>query len=196
MSEITRNTSNGLASVPATSATSEQEVGQQSQKLVEEAKQQANMLGDQAQRQVKNKANDQKQQVASTLNDVAGAFRSASGELADSTFSAYTNQITEGVESLSSYIDDRSVDEIVRDTRDFARRRPEIFIGGAFAVGLAVSRFFKSTPVSQEFESAHARQYRMNAPTGPTNTHSMGSTTRGRTSLYTSDIDGTYGELD
>jgi hypothetical protein len=55
-----------------------------------------------------------------------------------------------GVSEISSYLRDRNVDDMLADAEDFARRQPELFLGGAFALGMLAARFFKSSSRPQE----------------------------------------------
>ena len=37
---------------------------------------------------------------------------------------------------------------MLSDVKDFARKNPAIFLGGAFAMGIVAARFLKSSPMS------------------------------------------------
>jgi hypothetical protein len=52
------------------------------------------------------------------------------------------------VEQLAGYLQSRDVNQIVADAEGFARSRPSVFLGGAFALGFLLSRFLKSAPAS------------------------------------------------
>jgi hypothetical protein len=45
----------------------------------------------------------------------------------------------------------------VDEVENFARRRPAMFLGGAFLLGLAATRFLKSSRQSHSSEFEHAR---------------------------------------
>ena len=59
------------------------------------------------------------------------------------------------VEALSGYIGNLGVNQMLSDVRDLAKRQPLAFIGGAFVLGVAASRFFRSgmTEASQPARS-------------------------------------------
>ncbi|HRV93555.1 MAG TPA: hypothetical protein P5526_15450 [Anaerolineae bacterium] len=115
---------------------------------VQQAQDKAIETKDQVQAQVKTAAESQKKQAASELNTVAQAIRTGGQELRDQdreTVAHYTEKVADQIEQVSRYIDERNVDQLVADAADFARRRPEIFLGGAFMLGLAMGRFFTSS---------------------------------------------------
>lgn len=55
------------------------------------------------------------------------------------------------VERLARYLHDRDVRQVVSDVEDLARRSPGMFLGGAFVIGLAASRFLKSSRPAPDF---------------------------------------------
>jgi hypothetical protein len=62
----------------------------------------------------------------------------------------YVNQAAEQTERLSEYLSERDANELVREVEDFARNRPAVFLGGAFAIGIAAARFLKSSAGQRE----------------------------------------------
>jgi hypothetical protein len=53
-------------------------------------------------------------------------------------------------EKLSTYLRDNDLRGFVRDTETFARRRPEVFLGGTLIAGLMLARFLKASSPDQE----------------------------------------------
>jgi hypothetical protein len=49
------------------------------------------------------------------------------------------------VDRASRYLRRSELRDVVRDLEDLARRRPAAFVGGSFAAGLVLARFFKSS---------------------------------------------------
>jgi hypothetical protein len=49
------------------------------------------------------------------------------------------------LERVSNQLRDKDVGELMQDAQQFARRRPAVFIGSAFAIGLLGARFLKSS---------------------------------------------------
>ncbi len=68
----------------------------------------------------------------------------------DTAFAAdYADQLADRVEQLTSYVRNRNIGELAGDVEQLARREPALFFGGAFAVGLVVGRFLKSSGRNQ-----------------------------------------------
>ena len=49
------------------------------------------------------------------------------------------------VDRVSQYLRDRDLNTFVRDAETFARRHPDVFLGGTFIAGLILARFFKAS---------------------------------------------------
>ena len=104
---------------------------------------------------------EQKQNLASGLGTVAQEIRRVGDDLQTSGDNQITNltgkysgTIAGGIERVSDYLEHHDVQDFVNDVQDFARRHPGIFIGGAFLVGMAATRFLKSGSESQTGSSA------------------------------------------
>lgn len=117
----------------------------------------SNVLG-QAKEQAASRADQQRETVASGVQAVAQAFRSMGEDLRSreqGPVAQYAAELGHSVasqaERLATYLQGRDVRQILTETEDFARRSPALFLGGAFVLGLAASRFFKSTRPAPEF---------------------------------------------
>lgn len=136
----------------STMGTEVQETATQAQEKVEQvagqAKQQAKDLAHQAEQQAKSALSSRKAQAAAGLTDVAQAFRQTGNQLNDQdrgTVAQYSNQVADRVEQLSTYLENKEIDEMIADAEAFARRQPELFIGGALVLGFLGARFLKSS---------------------------------------------------
>lgn len=78
--------------------------------------------------------------MATALRD---AGTKANGD--DEMVGRYMEQAADRVDHLAQYLDQRNVDEILRDARQMARRRPELFAGSLFVAGLMLGRFLRSS---------------------------------------------------
>lgn len=89
----------------------------------------------------------QRVRAAEGLGVFADALRRGGRELTGehSTMASYVdaaaNQMTRAVDTLR----DRDLRHIASDLESFARQRPMLFVGSAFALGLAAARFLKSS---------------------------------------------------
>jgi len=103
-----------------------------------------------AQDRVRAEAQKGTQVGAKTLGDFANAVRRAGDELSQadqSPASRLVSQAADGLESLSRNLADKEPGELLNAVRDFGRKNPMAFIGGAVLVGLAVGRFARASEI-------------------------------------------------
>jgi hypothetical protein len=88
------------------------------------------------------------------LNRVADALRQTGANVneADDSVGLYMERAAQGVERMAAYLDEKSVDQILRDAREMARRRPEVFAGGLFVAGLMLGRFLRSSAPEESYD--------------------------------------------
>jgi uncharacterized protein YjbJ (UPF0337 family) len=130
-----------------------QDVKQQAKDLASDAKDQAKDMANQARDHVQTLVGQQKDQAAERLQSLAGALREAGRKLNEGQqagdFGQYADRAAQQVEKLSSYLRDSELRDFVRDTENFARRRPEVFLGGTLIAGLMLARFLKASSPDQ-----------------------------------------------
>jgi hypothetical protein len=88
------------------------------------------------------------QAATKTLGDFANAVRRAGEELDQhdqSPASRLVRQAADGLESLSRNLADKEPGDLLNAVRDFGRKNPAAFIGGAVLVGLALGRFARAS---------------------------------------------------
>lgn len=91
---------------------------------------------------------DRKTQAADQLSAFSAAIRSAADRLHeenDHNLAGYAEATAERVESAARYLSERDFSRIADDVESFARRQPELFLGGMFLAGLGISRFLKAS---------------------------------------------------
>jgi hypothetical protein len=81
------------------------------------------------------------------LDSLAGAVERAASEIENESpeTARFIKQAAQGTQRFSSRIRDRSVDDLVSDARDVARKQPLLVFGGAIVAGLVIARFLKSS---------------------------------------------------
>ena len=147
------NTADSAASgsVASVAAPIVDQAKQQAQKVVEHTQRRAGEAIDQARVRTKGWIETQLDAAADGLDGIAGAVKDTGeqlrahdpnnmGQVADVAAST-----AETVRNVSSKLRDATVDDIMRDTEQFARRQPGLFIGGVFVLGFMLARFLKST---------------------------------------------------
>jgi hypothetical protein len=90
----------------------------------------------------------QKNKATDGIGSVAQAVRQTTQHLRNSqhdTIARYVDEAANQLERVSNRLREKDVGELLRDAQQFARRRPAVFIGSAFAIGLLGARFLKSS---------------------------------------------------
>ena len=108
------------------------------------------------QQRVTSRVDEQKNRAADGLGGIADVFRSAGNELRNEneTLASYVDMASDQMKRFADNIRERGVADMLDDVHAFARRRPALFIGGAFLVGLGIARFLKASS-----ERGSMRQY-------------------------------------
>lgn len=128
-----------------------QQVVEKTQEKVSEtalvAKEQAKRAAAQVTEQAKSTVDTRMTDVASELGSVASAVRQTSYDISseNQTVARYGERIAEQLEGISSYLNEKGVEDVLTDLQDFARRKPAVFLGGAFMLGMVVGRFVRSS---------------------------------------------------
>jgi hypothetical protein len=131
------------------------EAAQQVTEVTRQATDQARELVTQAQSQIREQAETQTQRAAGGLADVGRQIRALSeGQPDKAGVAADTaRQLADKVEELAGRIEQRGLDGTVADLRNFARRRPGMFLLSAAATGFVVGRLGRGAQVGQDGSS-------------------------------------------
>ena len=91
---------------------------------------------------------ERKGTAAQTLGTVAGALRGAAQDLQQGEAAAlgtYAEGAAAQLDKVAGYLREKDLKGLTRDAETFARRHPEVFLGGAFLAGVLAARFLKSS---------------------------------------------------
>jgi len=128
----------------------------QAKDLAGQAKDQAKEVANQARDHVQSLVGEQKNQAADRLGSLAEALREAGRKLNEGQqageFGQYADRAAQQLERLSGYLRDHELRDFVRDTETFARRRPEVFLGGTLIAGLMLARFLKASSPNEGYD--------------------------------------------
>ncbi|HZN05827.1 MAG TPA: hypothetical protein VFB65_03540 [Pyrinomonadaceae bacterium] len=121
--------------------------------LLQHAKQTTSEVVDQVQQQAGSRLDRQKDEAAKDLQQLAGALRHLGDELGGqqqagpiAQYAAqYGRKAADGIERLTNYLRTNDTKALVSEIESFGRRQPALLLGGAFLLGLAGARFFKSS---------------------------------------------------
>ncbi|MET0340503.1 MAG: hypothetical protein ABW252_05845 [Polyangiales bacterium] len=89
----------------------------------------------------------QRDHIANRIHKVGTLLRSGSQTLAEDDPLAHSvlTYVGDTADGIANYVRDATPGAVADDLQSFARRRPGVFFGGAFLLGLAVGRFVKSS---------------------------------------------------
>lgn len=144
-----------------------QGVGQQAKEqvrhLAEDAKKQASQAAGQAGDFVSSMVTRQKDQAADRLGGMANTLRDVGSRLQNEAdagpIGEYASKAAEQIDRLSHYLRDRDLNTFFRDSETFARRHPDVFLGGTFLAGLLLARFLKSSSDRSDFDGYEGGAY-------------------------------------
>lgn len=149
----TRNTGGSEGTQPPT-------LKDQAADLARKAGRGAREVATQTQSQAQTRLERGKQDAAVTLSSVATRLRESGSQLRSSDAQdfagEYIERAAQQIERAAHYVQNADLREMVDEVEDFARRRPAVFIGSAFAAGILAARFLKS---SREGERASEGRY-------------------------------------
>jgi F0F1-type ATP synthase membrane subunit b/b' len=114
---------------------------------MEQAQKAASAASDRIKDRAREMAEQQKAAGADQLGGMAHAMEAAAGELQKQMPLAaeYVDDVAARLDDFASALKERSVDDMLGNVSDFARRQPAVFFAGAIAAGFALSRFAKSS---------------------------------------------------
>lgn len=121
---------------------------EQAADLGRKATQGAKQVATQAQSQAQSRLERGKADAAITLSSVATSLLNSGLELRDgeqAMAGEYVERAARQIERAAHFVQTADMREMVDQVEDFARRRPAMFIGSAFAAGLLAARFLKSS---------------------------------------------------
>jgi hypothetical protein len=116
----------------------------QAANTVTEATTEARNLLEELREQVQGQSRAQAQQLAGNVRRLADELREMSDNgKPDSTAAAVVRQVADGGRQAAAHLENRGPEGIVEDLRDFARRKPGLFLAGAAVAGFAAARLGK-----------------------------------------------------
>jgi hypothetical protein len=147
----TRNTAGNEAprdTTPEGTSTSPPTLKEQAADIGRRATQGARQVATTAQSQAQSRLERGKADAAVTLTSVATSLLNSGMQLRDEQqemAGEYVERAARQIERAAHYVQNADLREVVDQVEDFARRRPAVFIGSAFAAGLLAARFLKSS---------------------------------------------------
>jgi len=121
--------------------------------LLQHAKETTSEVVGQVQQQAGSRLDRGKDEAVNELQRVAGAVRQLGDKLGSEQgqgpigqyAAQYGRKAADGLERLTNYLRENDTKQLVTELGNLGRRQPALLIGGAFLLGLAGARFFKSS---------------------------------------------------
>lgn len=157
---VTGQSKNGVsdtdtpAGTQETGGTSGSAMADQAKQATDQVRQKASQVTDQAkqvassaQSTVSSQFEQRKGQLTQVLDSASQSLGQMSDQLRQNNQQAgdLADMAAGQIQNLSGYIKDRGLSDLVSDIEGVARRQPELFLAGAFVVGLLGARFLKSS---------------------------------------------------
>jgi hypothetical protein len=118
-----------------------QTAADQAREVVSETARQARDLLDEAGGHARDQASVQQQKAASQLRSVADELWEMTAKGGQSGVATeVARQAAERIHGMASWLEQREPADVLQTVRDFARRRPGVFLASAVAAGLAAGR--------------------------------------------------------
>jgi uncharacterized protein YjbJ (UPF0337 family) len=118
--------------------------------VADEAKLQARGLMNDAMTQVNEQSRSQRDRLVGTLQTVSDDLEQMASQGGRSGMATdLARQIAGKTRDLSTHLDGREPSDLLDDVRDFARRRPGMFLAGALAAGVIAGRLARGAKESQ-----------------------------------------------
>ena len=99
----------------------------------------------------------QQEGAADGIGNVAGAIHEAADRLAEHGQGGdalrYADELADRVSRFADRIRETDLDDLVGDVEVYARRQPEVFLGGALFLGFLAARFAKNAELRREQRS-------------------------------------------
>ncbi|HZI26826.1 MAG TPA: hypothetical protein VFD64_01650 [Gemmatimonadaceae bacterium] len=135
---------------------------QQAADLGRKATEGAREVATQVQSEARNRVERGKQEAATTLSSVASTLLQSGMQLRDdeqNMAGEYVERAARQIERAANYVQNADLRQVVDEVEHFARRRPALFVGSAFAAGLLAARFLKSSRTTQLRSEENTQQY-------------------------------------
>ena len=84
--------------------------------------------------------------AAQEFGNIGNALHAAADRLSEQNdvLASWVGKAADSLDSAKNFLNEREPQDLMHDIQDFSKRNPYLTVGGMFAAGLALSRFFKA----------------------------------------------------
>ena len=115
---------------------------------VQEVQHRAKETMHEAEKEAKSRLDEGKKAAAHQVSAIAQAVRVSGDELREQEqpeMARYASMAADRIDRMANTLREKDTDQLMGEVEAFARRKPEVFLGTAFAAGVFVARFLKSS---------------------------------------------------
>lgn len=130
-------------------------LSQSAQETGQQLKQQASKVASGIQSRLDSYVEQSRTQLADSVGSLAAAVQESGRKLHEqdqNQIAPVLDTAAARLESLAQYMQQATFRDMTQDIADLARRRPEVFLGGALFAGFVAARLFKSSGEAYERE--------------------------------------------
>jgi len=123
--------------------------------VAQDAKYHARQVAHESRESLRSEASNQAARVANTLRDIGGQLQSmAASQTGGGTAVDMSRQLAGAATRLADKLDTGGVDATLADVKNFARRRPGMFLAAAMGAGFVAGRLLKAADTHSLMEAA------------------------------------------
>jgi len=166
--ETVKNEVAGIATSAAEQAGQVTDViGEQAKAVMSETGHQARQLLEQGVDELRGQAREGQQKVAGGLRSLADQLHTMSEHSEAGMASDVVRQVSERAGGAATWLESREPGDLVKELRNFARRRPGVFLAGAAFTGVLVGRLTRNMmTAAKNDERDHEQHSRGFGPAG------------------------------
>lgn len=141
------------------------DLAQKTGDVMDQAREQTGQAMEQVRGSAFQMMDQQKHRAADSLGSVASALHQTGDNLQNGDQDAigqYAHRAADTVDQFAQQLRDKNVDQLFSEAEQFARREPELFLGGAVLLGLLASRFLKASARRSQMRDQGYGQYGYN----------------------------------
>lgn len=122
--------------------------GAKAREMADQMRHEAHRLTEEAKSRGRSLLEGQKEAAAAEIEGMANALQTTAQQLSEQeqpSTAHYVYRASETLARMAGALRDRDFGALIKQTEDFARHQPGVFLGGAVATGFLLSRFLKSS---------------------------------------------------
>jgi hypothetical protein len=136
--------------------------------VMDTAKHETARLASDARAELRKQGDEQTRRLAERVRDIGGQLEGVQrGEAPSGTVATVLSEAADRANRLAARLDQDGIDAVTSDVKAFARRRPGVFLLGAFGLGIVAGRTLRNADTHALVEAAKPSGPDPSQPFGP-----------------------------